>query len=137
MQNWRKILTICVLVFILAFSMTGLVQSSSVKMTLKLWLAQLPTANTLYTSTSTYLNKTLLVFTNTTVTDSAGGLDISKPIAFSSGTAGATTVKMWGMCDSSPTAAAIGDQFISTTGKLYIATATGTDSWVLVGSQSN
>ena len=142
MQSWRKILTICTLVFMLTFALTSLVQSSSVHMSLKAWLAQLPTLETLYTSTSTYLSKTLLVFTNTTVTDSTNGLAISKPIditggvSYSSGTAGATTVKLWGMCASSPTATAIGDMYISTVGKLYIAESTGTGSWTLVGGQS-
>ena len=142
MGSFKKIVTICTLVFMLSFSLTSLVQSSSVHMSLKAWLSQLPTAETLYTSTSTYLSKTLLVFTTTTVTDSASGLAISKPInvtggvSYSSGTAGATTVKLWGMCASSPTATAIGDMYISTVGKLYISTATGTGSWTIVGGQS-
>ncbi len=142
MGSLKKILTICTLVFMLTFTLTSLVQSSSVRMSLKAWLSQLPTVGTLYTSTSTYLSKTLLVFTTTTITDSTNGLTISKPItitgevSYSSGTANATTVKLWGMCASSPTAIAIGDMFISTVGKLYIAESTGTGSWTIVGGQS-
>ena len=43
--------------------------------------------------------------------------------------------KFWGVQTSSPTAEAVGDQFITSAGVLYISTATGTGSWSKVGAQ--